>query len=88
MYLSDVQTNAMISENFNKARHGSLTGNGCGGSIATIEHPSPGSFIMNHYKEGDKIGSCVFIRRTGFKPSRALFRCECGNEFETAITSV
>lgn len=42
------------------------------------------------YKEGDKIGNCFYVRDTR-KVDRmrvALFKCECGNEFETFIKNV
>ena len=32
-------------------RQGSLPGNGCGGFITAIKHPSPGSFIMEIWKD-------------------------------------
>lgn len=74
--------------------HGSLPGNGCGGFIATIRPPSPGSFFMGktiEYKRGQKLGECIFLYRTGRKLYRSAygrFKCRCGNEFEAIISSV
>ena len=59
----------------------------------TIERTCPGSFIMKRviYNSGDVIGECVFIeerpRISGYI-RRALFKCKCGNEFESQIGNV
>lgn len=84
----------MLSTSSKNTRHGSLPGNGCGGFIATIKHPSPGSFIMGiaiEYKRGQKVGECIFLYKTGRKRMRdpyAIFQCRCGNEYEALISSV
>lgn len=83
-----------------KARHGSLSGNRRGGfCIVTVEHPSPGSFIMGRpkhiYKSGQEVGQCVFINEiepfidvNGCKKRRAIFQCRCGNLFEAYIHAI
>lgn len=43
------------------------------------------------YTEGQVLGdNCIFIRDTDTKskPRKALFKCQCGNEFETTINAV
>lgn len=42
------------------------------------------------YNSGDKIGACIYIKdMPSIKWERyALFKCECGNEFVTLISSV
>lgn len=61
----------------------------------TIERTWLGFFIMNHYKEGDVVGNCVFIKLdepyvspNGEKTRKAFFRCKCGNIFSSRITTI
>lgn len=48
------------------------------------------SKIKHNFKEGDKIGNSIFIKRISSKHGcpMALLLCECGKEFETRIQSL
>ncbi len=45
----------------------------------------------SEYKEGQKIGECIFLKETPIGKNsqrRALFKCKCNNEFVTFINAV
>ena len=77
------------------AQHGNISGGFC---IAAVQPPYPGSFIMRgkiKYQKGQKLGLCYYIKEmhgytqpNGVIPRRALFKCECGNEFVSVIHHV
>ncbi len=59
---------------------------------ATCDNPKSGTFIMKRieYRTGDKVGECYYIeeRSTLAMKRRALFKCVCGNKFETRISDI
>jgi len=84
----------MISIILKNARHGSLPGNGCGGFITTIEHPSPGSFIMEEWKNISGYDSIYQISRSGIikkiwktKETIIKTRIRDGNYYSVDLTN-
>lgn len=50
-----------------------------------------GFFIMERFKKGQVVGNCIFIKEIGkdkYNKRVGLFQCECGNEFQSAITKI
>lgn len=67
------------------------------GPLYPVDTPSPGCFIMRRieYQKGQKLGNCVYIKEVspyispnGRAQRKAVFLCNCGNEFVSQINSV
>lgn len=67
----------MLLKTLKNTRHGSLPGNGYGGVITAIEHPSPGSFNMRYLHGLSKHGlyrKWIEIRKRCYDPKSVSYK--------------
>jgi len=60
-------------------------------SCGCVQAKQRGSSQFIHYKHGDLVGSCIYLResqRYSNNNRRAVFLCKCGKEFESNIASI
>lgn len=76
----------MLNSTLKNTRQGSQPGNDCGGfGIATIEHPSPGFYIMEIWKDVEGYGGCYQISNHG--NAKSFRQCRYGKLLKFGLTS-